>query len=135
MVETASLYDNFCTTGNDVIYDVTIWVKDGNCKKMTRENFSVGAFCNITKNQVNSMKTVGRDSFLSPKTLKIRVFKGSPSPQGSHSPYILGDTRAVATFEATEAAASVVFRTIASVKTILGLLRPCLLYTSPSPRD
>jgi len=25
MVETASLYDNFCKTGNDVIYDVIIW--------------------------------------------------------------------------------------------------------------
>ena len=29
MVETASLYDIFCKTGNDVIYDVIIWVKDG----------------------------------------------------------------------------------------------------------
>ena len=28
----------------------------------------------------------------SPKTPKIQVFKGSPSPQGSHSPYIIGDT-------------------------------------------
>ena len=26
-------YDNFCKTGNDVIYDVIIWVQDGNCKK------------------------------------------------------------------------------------------------------
>jgi len=34
MVKTASLYDNFCKTGNDVIYDVIIWVQDGNCKKM-----------------------------------------------------------------------------------------------------
>ena len=47
---------------------------------MAGENFSIGAFCNITKNQDNPIKTVGRDSFL------------SPSPQGSHSPYILGDT-------------------------------------------
>jgi len=31
-VKTASLYDNFCKTGNDVIYDVIIWVQDGNCK-------------------------------------------------------------------------------------------------------
>jgi len=38
--------------------------------------------------------------------------------------------RAVATFEATEAAASVVFRTIASVKTILGLLRPFSHYVN-----
>jgi len=27
-----------------------------------------------------------------PKPRKIQVFWGSPSPQGSHSPYILGDT-------------------------------------------
>jgi len=33
MVKTASLYDNFCRTGNYVIYDVIIWVQDGNCKK------------------------------------------------------------------------------------------------------
>jgi len=26
-------YDNFCKTGNYVIYDVIIWVQDGNCKK------------------------------------------------------------------------------------------------------
>jgi len=74
MVETASLYDNFCKTGNNVIYDVIIYVQDGNCKKMTRENFSIGAFYNITKNQDNPIKTVGRDSFLSPKPPKIQVF-------------------------------------------------------------
>jgi len=48
MVKTASLYDNFCKTGNYVTYDVIIWVQDGNCKKMARENFSIGAFYNIT---------------------------------------------------------------------------------------
>ena len=32
-VQSASLYDNFCKTGNYVIYDVIIWVQDGNCKK------------------------------------------------------------------------------------------------------
>jgi len=63
MVETASLYDNFCKTENDVIYDVIIWVRDGNCKKMARVNFSIGAFYNITRNQDNPIKTVGRDSF------------------------------------------------------------------------
>jgi len=63
MVETASLYDNFHKTGNYVIYDVIIWVQDGNCKKMTRENFSIDVFYNITKNQDNPIKTVGRDSF------------------------------------------------------------------------
>jgi len=35
-----------------------------------RENFSIGAFYNITKNQDNPIKTVGRDSFLSPQTPK-----------------------------------------------------------------
>ena len=64
MVETATLYDNFCKTGNDVIYDVIIWVQDGNCKKMTPENFSNGAFYNITKNEDNPIIIVGRDSFL-----------------------------------------------------------------------
>ena len=49
-VQSASLYDNFCKTRNDVIFDVIIWVQDGNCKKMTRENFSIGALYNITKN-------------------------------------------------------------------------------------
>ena len=33
MVKTASLYNNFCKTGNYVIYDVIIWVQDGNGKK------------------------------------------------------------------------------------------------------
>jgi len=33
MMKTASLYDNFCKNGNDVIYDVIMWVQDGNCKK------------------------------------------------------------------------------------------------------
>jgi len=42
-------------------------------KKMARENFSIDAFYNITKNQENPIKTVGRDSFLSPKTPKIQV--------------------------------------------------------------
>jgi len=43
-------------------------------QKMAREYFSIGAFYNITKNQDNPMKTVGGDSFLSPKTPKIQVF-------------------------------------------------------------
>ena len=59
---------------------------------MARENFSIGAFYNITKNKDNPIKTVGGDSFLSPKTPKNTSFLGLPSPQGSHSPYILGDT-------------------------------------------
>ena len=86
MAKTASLYDNFCKTGNYVIYDVIIWVQDGNCKKMARENFSIGALYYITKNQDNPIKTVGRDSFLSPKLLKIQVFRGHPAPRGRTAP-------------------------------------------------
>ena len=66
MVKIASLYDNFCKTGNYVIYDVIIWVQDGNCKKIPRENFNIDAFYNITENQDNPIKTVGRDSFFEP---------------------------------------------------------------------
>ena len=43
-------------------------------QKMARENFTIGAFYNITKNQDNPIKTVGRDSFLSPKTPKNTSF-------------------------------------------------------------
>ena len=60
--------------------------------KKARKDFSIGAFCNITKNQDNRIKTVGRDSFLSPKTPKNTSFIGVTQPQGSHSPYILGNT-------------------------------------------
>jgi len=74
MVKTASLYDNFCKTGNDVIYDVIIRVQDGNCKKMARENFIIGAFYNIIKNHDNPIESVGQNSFLSPKTPKNTSF-------------------------------------------------------------
>jgi len=47
----------------DVTDDVISWVLDGNCKKMARENFSIGAFYNITENQDNPIKTVAGDSF------------------------------------------------------------------------
>jgi len=66
----------FCQTGNYVVYDVIIWVQDGNCKKLLERIFAIGVLYNITKNQDNPIKTVGRDSFLSPKTPKIQVFKG-----------------------------------------------------------
>ena len=49
---------------------------------MARENFSIGAFYNITKNQDNPIKTVGRDSFLSPKTPKNTSFLGVTQPPG-----------------------------------------------------
>ena len=54
MVKTASLYDNFCKTGNYVIYDVmgSRW----KLQKVAQENFSIGAFYNITKNQDNPIK-------------------------------------------------------------------------------
>jgi len=86
MVKTASLYDNFCKTGNYVIYDVIIWVQDGNCKKMARESFSIGALYNITKNQHNPIKTVGRDSFFEPKTPKKTCFLGVTQPPGVAQP-------------------------------------------------
>jgi len=41
---------------------------------MARENFSVGALYNKTKNQRNPIKTIGRDSFLSPQTPKSTSF-------------------------------------------------------------
>jgi len=85
MVKTASVYDNFCKTGNYVIYDIIIWVQDGNCKKWL-ENFSIGAFYNINKNQDNAIKTVGRDRFLSPQTLKITSFLGVTQPPGVAQP-------------------------------------------------
>jgi len=58
----------------DVIDDVIIWVQDGNCKKTAGENFSIRALYNITNNQHNPIKTVVRDSFLSPKTPKNTSF-------------------------------------------------------------
>jgi len=61
-------------------------------QKMAQENFRIGAFYNMTKNHDNPIKTVGRDSFLSPKTAKNTSFLGVTQTPGSHSPYILGDT-------------------------------------------
>jgi len=43
-------------------------------QKMARENFSTGALYNITKNQDNPIKTVGRDSFWAPKHPKNTSF-------------------------------------------------------------
>jgi len=87
MVKTASLYDNLCKTGNYVIYDVIIWVQDGNCKKMARDNFSIGALYNITNNQDNPIKSVGGDSFLSPKTPKnTSFFRCHPAPRSRTAP-------------------------------------------------
>ena len=76
MMKTASLYDNFCKTGNYVTYDVIIWVEDGNCKKWLEKILVLvhSTIINITKNQDNPIKTVGKDSFLSPKTPKNTSF-------------------------------------------------------------
>jgi len=41
---------------------------------------SIGAFYNISKNQDNPIKTVGQDSFLSPKTPKNTSFLGVTQP-------------------------------------------------------
>jgi len=44
---------------------------------MTRDNFSIGAFYNIAKNQDNpitAIKPVEEIVFLSPKPLKMQVF-------------------------------------------------------------
>jgi len=59
---------------------------------MARENFSIGAFYNITKNQDDPIKTVGRDSFLSPKAPKNTSFLGVTQHPGVAQPHILGDT-------------------------------------------
>ena len=55
-------------------------------QKMARENFSIRALYNITENQRNPIKTVGRDSFLSPKTPKNTSFRGHPAPRGRTAP-------------------------------------------------
>ena len=51
-------------------------------KKMARQNFNIGALCNVTKNQDNPIKTVERDSFLSWKTPKNTSFLGVTQPPG-----------------------------------------------------
>ena len=54
--------------------------------KMARENFSIGVFYNITKNQDNLIKTAVRDSFMSPKTPKNTGFLGVTQPPGVAQP-------------------------------------------------
>jgi len=55
-------------------------------QKIARENFNIGALYNITKNQDNLIKTVGRDSSLSPKTPKNTSFLGVTQPPGVAQP-------------------------------------------------
>ena len=58
---------------------------------MARENFSIGAFYNVTKNQDNPIKTVGQDSFFSAlKPVKIKFFRGHPAPRGRTAPIFYG---------------------------------------------
>jgi len=47
---------------------------------MAGENFSIGAFYNITNNHDNSIKTVGRDTFFSLQTPKNTSFLGVAQP-------------------------------------------------------
>ena len=53
--------------------------------KMAPDNFSIGAFYNITKNQDNPIKTVGQDSFWAPKPPKYK-FLGVTQPPGVAQP-------------------------------------------------
>ena len=55
-------------------------------QKTARENFSIGAMYNFKKKQHNPMKTVGPDSFLSPKTPKNTSFLGVTQPPGVAQP-------------------------------------------------
>ena len=55
-------------------------------QKMAGQNFSIGAFYNITKKQYNPIKTVGRDSFLSPKNPTNTSFLGVTQPPGVAQP-------------------------------------------------
>jgi len=58
--------------------------------KMARQNFSIGAFYNITKNKDNPIKTVARDSFLSPKTLKYKFLGVTQPPEVAQPLYSRG---------------------------------------------
>jgi len=47
---------------------------------MAGENFSIGAFYNITENQDNPIKTVGRDMFFEPQFLGVTQLPGVAQP-------------------------------------------------------
>ena len=51
-------------------------------KKMAWENISIGVFYNITKNQDNPIKTVGREFFELQNPFKYKFFRGHPAPRG-----------------------------------------------------
>ena len=85
-VQSASLYDNFCKTGKWRHWWRHNLGSRWKLQKMARENLSIAAFYNITKNQDNPIKTVGRDSFLSPKTPKNTSFLGVTQCPGVAQP-------------------------------------------------
>jgi len=56
-------------------------------KKMAGENFSIGPFYNITKNQDNPIKTDTRYSFWAPKPLKYNFLGVTHlAPKGRTAP-------------------------------------------------
>jgi len=58
---------------------------------MAQENFCIGAFYNITKNQDNPIKTVGRDVFFRGfGAQKTKFFRGHPAPRGRTAPIFYG---------------------------------------------
>jgi len=73
MVKTASVYDNFCKTGNDVTDDVIIWVQDGNCKKMARENFSIAAVHWRSSGALNTSQTSLQTNFARSYTIDVHT--------------------------------------------------------------
>jgi len=89
MVKTASLYNNLQNRKLRHLWRHNLGSR-WKLQKMARENFIIGAFYNITKSQDNPIKTIGRDSFLSPKPLKIQVFRGHPAPRGRTAPIFYG---------------------------------------------
>jgi len=62
-------------------------------QKMAQQNFSIGALYNITKNQDNQIRTVGRDRFFwAPKPLQIQDFRGHLAPGVAQPLYSRGHT-------------------------------------------
>jgi len=53
---------------------------------MTRENFGIGAFYNITEDQDNPIKTVGQEFFEPQNPLKYKFLRGHPAPRGRTAP-------------------------------------------------
>jgi len=62
----------------------------GDHNKPQHENIYGLPYYRATINQDNPIKTVGRDSFLSPKTPKNTSFRGHPAPRGRTVPIFYG---------------------------------------------